>query len=200
MLLNDTEIEFSCTRGTLITPFEKSRLQPASYDVRLLPNLLVYNGKVEPLDLRTGVPGTYLKEFVMGKEGYILQPNEFVLGSTIEEVNVPNFLAVRFEGKSTLGRIGLTTHVTAGFVDPGFSGRITLEIKNLAPWPIVLYPKMDIGQLSFSAIGHIEEKDGSTEKNMHVFEAAVPYGSGRGSHYVVQEGPVAAVGMRGEPL
>lgn len=169
--------------------------------MRLLPNILVHNGAKEPLDLRSDVPAKYLKEFVMNEEGYVLNPDEFILGSTIEEVSVPDFLAVRFEGKSTLGRIGLTTHVTAGFVDPGFSGRITLEIKNLAPWPIVLYPRMDIGQVSFSLVGYVEEKkkEGFTQRKGRISGAVCPYGHRLGSHYIVQDGPVAAVGKRGKP-
>ena len=109
---------------------------------------------------------------------YALRPGEFILGSTVEAVSIPDYLACRFEGKSSLGRIGLTTHVTAGFVDPGFQGTITLEIKNENQFPILLKPGMLIGQLCFIRLNTKVDR---------------MYGSaGLGSHYQNQSGPTAS--------
>ncbi len=111
-------------------------------------------------------------------EGFVLHPGEFVLGSTLEAVTLPDDLAARVEGKSSLGRLGLLTHATAGFVDPGFSGHVTLELSNVATLPIVLWPGMKVGQLCFMRL---------TSASEH------PYGSAvYGSHYQGQRGPTAS--------
>jgi len=110
-----------------------------------------------------------------GDEPFVLHPGEFVLGSTFEQFTLPDDLAGRLEGKSSLGRLGLLTHSTAGFIDPGFSGHITLELSNVANLPITLYPGMKIGQISFLQM---------------TTEAEHPYGSGAvGSKYQHQVGP-----------
>ena len=112
------------------------------------------------------------------QEGFVLHPGEFVLGSTLETVSLPDDLAARVEGKSSLGRLGLLTHATAGFVDPGFTGHVTLELSNVATLPIMLWPGMKIGQLAFFRLSSSSEN---------------PYGSERyGSHYQGQRGPTAS--------
>ena len=111
-------------------------------------------------------------------EGFVLHPGEFVLGTTLETVSLPDDLAARVEGKSSLGRLGLLTHATAGFVDPGFTGHVTLELSNVATLPIMLWPGMKIGQLAFFRLSS---------------PAEYPYGSEKyGSHYQGQRGPTAS--------
>lgn len=176
---------------SLIRPFDPSRVQPASYDLTLHPKLLRVrqdrrlSGGVfpSPVDLRVSDPADLFTETWMGEEGYELAPHECVLGSTAEVVSCGADLAARVEGKSSLGRLFLTVHVTAGWIDPGFSGQVTLEIVNLAPWSVMLWPKMPIGQVNFMRM---------------VSPAEHPYGSAKlASHYQGQEGPTAPVGRRG---
>lgn len=184
MILNDSKIEALANSKHLIYPFNKSCVQPASYDVTLDFNLVLVkadskNAVFDPM-YRSSL-GVNYKTITIPEEGYILKPGEFVLGSTVEEVELPSNISARFDGKSSLGRMGLVTHVTAGFIDPGFRGQITLEIKNnnSEDIGIILRRGMHIGQIVFSFMTN---------------PAVRPYGSyGLGSHYQYQVGPTLSV-------
>jgi dCTP deaminase len=181
MILSDGTIRRLRSEGRLaIEPYSEAQLQPASYDVILGPELLVgmyaHAGEIDPRERNSGV-SWYRKTISRG--GYLLKPGEFILGATAERLTLADDLVARVEGKSSLGRLGLLVHVTAGFVDPGWAdGRITLELKNLSPLPIRIYAGMKIGQLSFAYLDCPAER---------------PYGSaGLGSHYQGQDGPEAS--------
>lgn len=148
-MLNDTEIKNLCVNRHMIIPFDEVNLQPCSYDVTLSKNIVRYFGRGEINAMYHTLHDLEYIRFSMNSEGFVLDPNEFILGSTNEGVTIPKNIAARFEGKSSLGRLGLATHVTAGFIDPGFDGDITLEIKNLNNHPIRIFPGMKIGQLCF---------------------------------------------------
>lgn len=195
MLLSDRDIRAAIDSGALaLDPFDPSLIQPSSIDVRLDRFLRVFNNSrythIDPRlpqeDLTTlvevgdgdGEDGVPISDGGVSSEPFILHPGEFVLGSTLECVTVPDNLAARLEGKSSLGRLGLLTHSTAGFVDPGFTGHITLELSNTANLPIALYPGMKIGQLALFGLSSPAES---------------PYGSGPlGSKYQGQRGPTAS--------
>jgi len=151
-------------------------VQPSSIDVKVSNLFRVFrNHTAAVLDVKKDL--TDLTELVEVKDGeaFMLHPGEFVLGSTLERVAVPSDLVARVEGKSSLGRLGLVIHSTAGFIDAGFDGHVTLELANLANLPMTLYPGMKIGQISFIKMTSPAEK---------------PYGSGaKGSKYQGQRGP-----------
>jgi dCTP deaminase len=177
MLLSDrdllTEIEDG---GLALDPFDATLVQPSSIDVRLDRFFRVFNNSrythIDPQVQQDDL--TSLVE-VEGDDAFVLHPGEFVLGSTYELVSLSDRLAGRLEGKSSLGRLGLLTHSTAGFIDPGFSGHITLELSNVANLPITLWPGMKIGQLCLFRL---------TSPSLH------PYGSAQyGSRYQGQRGP-----------
>lgn len=137
----------------LVTPFRSERLQPASIDLTLSDEFRTpENGSTIAVDL--GHPDTYAeltRQVNIGTgEGYVLHPGEFVLASTVECICLPAAIMARVEGKSSLGRLGLIVHATAGFIDPGFEGDITLEMTNLLRVPIILRPGLPICQISFS--------------------------------------------------
>lgn len=179
MLLNDSDIRRLSTDKRIIYPFREDQLQPASYDVTLGFGIVRFVGQ-GIIDAATKVltGGLDYYDYRIPDDGsYILDPGEFILGSTYESVSLPSNIAARFEGKSSLGRLGLATHVTAGFIDPGFRGQITLEIKNVNLHPIAISPRMRIGQLCFFETKPVEH----------------PYGSDEvGSHYQGQIGPTVA--------
>ena len=185
MLLSDWTIAELATTEDLIVPFHSEQLQPCSYDVTLdsLISRMVdaETEGVRAIDARSkDLFGIEYVEDVIPETGYCIEPDGFILASTREFVNIPDGIAARFEGKSSLGRLGLTTHVTAGFIDAGFSGQITLEIKNETKYQIYIYEGMKIGQLCFFELDK---------------EARRPYGSeGLGSHYQGQTGPTVARG------
>ncbi|WP_137723930.1 dCTP deaminase [Prescottella subtropica] len=177
MLLSDRDIRAEIASGRLgIDPFDTEMVQPSSVDVRLDGLFRVFdNTKYTHIDpaLRQDEL-TSLVEPAAG-EPFVLHPGEFVLGSTREVCTLPDDLAGRLEGKSSLGRLGLLTHSTAGFIDPGFSGHITLELSNVANLPITLWPGMKIGQLCLLRLSSAAES---------------PYGSSSvGSKYQGQRGP-----------
>ncbi|RVW01732.1 dCTP deaminase [Rhodococcus spongiicola] len=177
MLLSDRDLRAEISSGRLgIDPFEPEMVQPSSVDVRLDSLFRVFdNTKYTHIDpaLRQDEL-TSLVEPTAG-EPFVLHPGEFVLGSTLEVCTLPDNLAGRLEGKSSLGRLGLLTHSTAGFIDPGFSGHITLELSNVANLPITLWPGMKIGQLCLLKLTSAAEN---------------PYGSSAvGSKYQGQRGP-----------
>lgn len=177
MLLPDVAIQRRIEAGgIIIDPYDPSLLQPASLDVRVDRFFRVFKNSRHPyIDVRREQDDlTELVEIVNG-DPFILHPGEFVLGSTRERVGIPDDLVSRLEGKSSLGRLGLLIHSTAGFIDPGFDGHITLELSNVATLPITIYPGMRIGQLSFILLSEPAQK---------------PYGSkGLGSKYQGQRGP-----------
>ena len=177
MLLTDQDLRKEVESGRLaLDPFDVEMLQPSSIDVRLDRFFRVFNNTrythIDPAQQQDEL--TSLVETPEG-ERFVLHPGEFVLGSTYEMVTLPDDLAGRLEGKSSLGRLGLLTHSTAGFIDPGFSGHITLELSNVANLPITLHPGMKIGQLCLFKLSSPAEH---------------PYGSKQaGSRYQGQRGP-----------
>jgi dCTP deaminase len=177
MLLSDRDIRAEVQAGGLqLDPWDPDLIQPSSIDVRLDRFFRVFNNQhythIDPAlqqdDLTSPVE-------ISADQPFVLHPGEFVLGSTLEVITLPIHLASRLEGKSSLGRLGLITHATAGFIDPGFSGHITLELSNVANLPITLWPGMKIGQLCVFQLSSPAEH---------------PYGSARyGSRYQGQRGP-----------
>jgi dCTP deaminase len=151
VVLSDRSIKEEIAAGRLvIEPFDEALLQPSSVDVRVSGEFRVFhNSRQSYIDVRR--PSDDLTEVVQidGEAPFILHPGEFVLGSTLERVVVPGDLVARLEGKSSLGRLGLLIHSTAGYVDPGWDGTLTLELSNVARLPITIYYAMPIGQLSF---------------------------------------------------
>lgn len=180
MLLSDTDIRAHITTGSLgITPYDDTLVQPASIDVRLGRSFRVFeNHRMACIDPSADQGDLTRLVTPDGDDPFVLHPGEFVLATTLEEVSLPDDLAARLEGKSSLGRLGLVTHSTAGFIDPGFTGHVTLELSNVAPLPIKLWPGMKIGQLCFFQLSA---------------PAEFPYGSaGLGSRYQGQQGPTAS--------
>ena len=149
MLLSDRDIRAQIdSKRVGVEPFEEAMIQPSSVDVRLDKFFRVFeNHKYEVIDPALEQPELTREIIAEDGEAFILHPGEFVLASTYEVITLPDDIAGRLEGKSSLGRLGLLTHSTAGFIDPGFSGHITLELSNVANLPVKLYPGMKIGQL-----------------------------------------------------
>lgn len=177
MLLSDRDIlaEIDAQR-IRVEPYDATMIQPSSIDIRLDRFFRVFeNHRYPHIDPAVDQSDLTRQVEPEGDEPFILHPGEFVLGSTYEVCSLPDDIAARVEGKSSLGRLGLLTHATAGFVDPGFSGHVTLELANVATLPIKLYPGMKIGQLCFFRL---------TSPAEH------PYGSAKyGSRYQGQRGP-----------
>ena len=147
----------------MIDPYDASLIQPSSVDVRVDRRFRVFhNARYPYIDVRQPMDGLTEPVEVGGEEPFILHPGEFVLGQTLERVSLPDDLVARLEGKSSLGRLGLLIHSTAGFVDAGFSGNLTLELSNVANLPITIYEGMPIGQISFMRMdGPVENPYGS---------------------------------------
>jgi dCTP deaminase len=181
MILSDRDIRARLAQGDLvIEPLDDPELQiqPASVDLRLDSRFIVYKlPHVPVIDPRT--PETmesYTSSITMADgDPFVLHPGEFALGSTIERVRIPNDLVARVEGRSSFGRLAVVVHATAGFVDPGFEGQITLELSNLGRCAVLLYPGARISQLVFETMTSPAER---------------PYGAARGSKYQGQMGPV----------
>ena len=177
MLLSDRDIKSEVASGRVgIDPFQVEMVQPSSVDVRLDRFFRVFeNHRYSEIDPSTEQPDLTREVEVGADEHFILHPGEFVLASTYEVITLPHDIAGRLEGKSSLGRLGLLTHSTAGFIDPGFSGHITLELSNVANLPVKLFPGMKIGQLCLFKLSS---------------KAEHPYGSAiYGSRYQGQRGP-----------
>ena len=177
MVLSDGTIRRLITEGRIgIDPFDPGLMQPSSLDVRVDRFFRVFRNSRYPfIDVKAEQEELTELVEVVGDEAFILHPGEFVLGSTLERVTLPDDLVARLEGKSSLGRLGLLIHSTAGFIDPGFRGQVTLELSNVANLPIAIYPRMKIGQISFYQM---------------TTPADVPYGSPQlGSKYQGQSGP-----------
>ena len=176
-MLSDVDIKNALKEKLIeIDPLEESYIQPSSVDLKVGSDFRVFENhkyshidpKAEQQDLTTLVTATK-------DEPFVLHPGEFVLGTTFEKVSLSNKVVARLEGKSSLGRIGLLIHSTAGFVDPGFSGYLTLELSNVANLPIMIYPEMKIGQISFYYLNSPSEATYCSEAY--------------GSKYQGQEGP-----------
>ena len=178
VILSDRTIRAEIAAGRIVVdPFDPEMVQPSSIDVRLDDRFLVFRSHTRPvIDVKEDL--TDLTEMVRATDAqpFILHPGEFVLGSTLERVALPDDLVARLEGKSSLGRLGLMIHSTAGYVDPGWDGYLTLELSNVANLPITIYPGMKIGQISFFRLTTAADR---------------PYGAA-GSKYQGQRGPTAS--------
>ena len=151
MVLSDHTIKEEIAKGRIvITPLGEGCIQPASVDLHLDRNILIFrNNRVPYIDIRKTNDRLTDMLTMADDDPFMLHPGEFVLGSTLEHVEVPDDLVARLEGKSSLGRIGLLIHSTAGYVDPGWKGHLTLELSNVSSLPITLYHRMKIGQISY---------------------------------------------------
>jgi dCTP deaminase len=176
VLSDQTILEFTAAGRLRIQPFVTEHVQPSSVDLRLGRHFRVFeHSRYTHIDVREPQPGLTQGFEVLEGEPFVLHPGEFALGATLERVGLPDDLVGRLEGKSSLGRLGLIIHSTAGYIDPGFDGTITLELSNVAKLPIPLYPGMFIGQISFLTMTTPVDR---------------PYGSpGLGSKYQGQEQP-----------
>ena len=179
VILSDRSLKQQITEGRIvIEPLDEALIQPSSIDVRIANLFRVFRNHTRGvIDVKVDL--TELTELIEipqdGTQPFMLHPGEFVLGSTLERIAVPDDLVARIEGKSSLGRLGLLIHSTAGFIDAGFDGHVTLELANVASLPITLYPGMKIGQVSFMEM---------------TTPADNPYGKGAaGSKYQGQRGP-----------
>jgi len=183
VFLSDRDIRARLARGDLVVrPLDDPdrQVQPASIDLRLGNEFLVFKNVRLPV-LRVDEPGLVerIGETVRIEDGdeFILHPGEFALGSTYEWVEIPDDLVAKVEGRSSLGRLAVIVHATAGFIDPGFKGTITLELSNLGRVPVALKPKMRVSQIALAQMTSPAER---------------PYGEARGSKYQGQRGPVAS--------
>jgi dCTP deaminase len=181
VILSDRDIRAQIEAGRIvIEPFTPEAVQPSSVDLHLDSRFRVFrNSRYPYIDVRVEQPELTELVEISGDDPFILHPGEFVLGSTLERVALPDDLVARLEGKSSLGRLGLLIHSTAGYVDPGWDGNLTLELSNVANLPITLYQGMKIGQISFQRLTSPVE---------------VPYGDARiGSKYRGQRDPTASL-------
>jgi len=180
VILSDRTLREELAAGRIvIDPLDETCIQPSSVDLHVDGLFRVFRNHTTPF-IDPKQPQDDLTELVEVDDGdaFVLHPGEFVLGSTLEHVGLPDDLVARLEGKSSLGRLGLLIHSTAGFVDCGFRGHLTLELSNVANLPIAIYPGMKIGQISFLRM---------------TTAADVPYGSdATGSKYQGQRGPTAS--------
>lgn len=177
VILSDRTIREEVAAGRIvIEPFEDKAIQPSSVDLRLDSYFRVFrNHTLSHIDVKQNLEELTELVEASDEDPFVLHPGEFVLGSTLERVAIPSDLVGRIEGKSSLGRLGLLIHTTAGFVDAGWDGQLTLEFSNVASLPITLYPGMKIGQISFIRM---------------TTDADQPYGTGKlGSKYQGQKGP-----------
>jgi dCTP deaminase len=180
LILSDRDILAAIADGRVgIEPFDPADVQPSSVDLHVDRFFRTFHNARHPyIDVKRPMEDLTELVEVSAEEAFILHPGEFVLGSTKEYVRLPDDLVARLEGKSSLGRLGLLIHSTAGYVDPGFEGHLTLELSNVANLPITIYPGMRIGQISFFVLSS---------------PAQSPYGSQRiGSKYQGQRGPTAS--------
>lgn len=180
MVLSDRDIKHEMEQGRIvIEPLQLKDVQPASVDVRLGSNFRIFRNSTHAyIDPLIEQPDLTEEVVVPEGEAFILHPGQFALGTTLERIVLPDDILGKLEGKSTLGRLGLMIHSTAGYVDPGWDGELTLELSNVATLPIMLHPGMRIGQLSFERMSSPVER---------------PYGSAQlGSHYQGQKGATAS--------
>ena len=152
MVLSDHTIKLEMAAGHIgVDPCDPSDIQPSSVDLHLGDDFQVFrNSRYPYIDPSREQPGLTERVSASREEPFVLHPGEFALGTTVERITLPADIVGRLEGKSSLGRLGLLIHSTAGYVDPGWEGRLTLELSNVANLPILLTPGMKIGQISFS--------------------------------------------------
>lgn len=180
MVLSDRDIKREMQQGRIIIePLQLKDVQPASVDVRLGSNFRIFRNSTHTyIDPLIEQPDLTEEVIVPEGESFVLHPGQFALGTTLERIVLPDDILGKLEGKSTLGRLGLMIHSTAGYVDPGWDGELTLELSNVATLPIMLHPGMRIGQMSFERMSSPVER---------------PYGSAQlGSHYQGQKGATAS--------
>ncbi|MFA6602955.1 MAG: dCTP deaminase [Candidatus Shapirobacteria bacterium] len=179
MILTDRDIKTRVKTDLGIEPFEASCVQPSSYDLHLMSEVLVFdNYQASEIDVRQKIDVT--RKVNIEDSGFVVHPGEFILGSTTEKFKIPLDLAGKLEGKSSLGRLGLLIHATAGFVDPGFEGQLTFEITNVSRLPIRIYGGMKVAQICFLTMSGVVE---------------IGYGDKRlGSKYGGQLGPTPSMG------
>jgi len=179
MILSDRHIKEAVKKRLIeIDPFDDMLVGSASVDVRLDKKFLVFQHADHPfIDVKKPNPDLTKEVIVQGEKPFILHPGEFVLGSTMERVKLPSDIVARIEGKSSLGRLGLLIHSTAGFVHPGWNGKLTLELSNVSRLPMTLYPGMPIGQLFFMTMSEASEH---------------PYGTAPLDYYQGQDGASAS--------
>jgi len=166
MVLSDRTIRAEVEAGRLVfDPFDPEMIQPSSVDMRADGKFRVFHNARYPfIDVRQPMEGLTELVEVGDDEPFILHPGEFVLGQTLERVTLPDDLVGRLEGKSSIGRLGLLIHSTAGFIDPGFDGNLTLELSNVANLPITIYRRMPIGQISFMRMDAAVERPYGSEE------------------------------------
>ena len=164
MILSDREIKALITSGHVYVPTDNHpldlelQLGPSSIDLRLGPEMLLFdNHAMRLIDLSDKNPPRMRRVQIDEKEGFVLHPGEFVLGTTVEAVKIPEDLVGRLEGRSSLGRLGLVIHATAGFIDPGFEGQLTLEMQNVGTQPLLLRPYQRICQVCFLRMSQTPE-------------------------------------------
>ncbi len=179
MILSDIDIKKEIkAKRLIVTPFNPKNIQPASLDVKLGNEIRIFkNTQKAYLDVKEPFED-YMELIKIPKDKpLIVHPGEFLLGTTVEKVKLPNDLVGQLNGRSSLGRLGIIVHATAGFIDPGFDGYITLEMTNVANIPIALYPGMRIGQIAFIRLSTPSSK---------------PYGKKLNSKYLGQKGPTTS--------
>lgn len=180
MILSDRDIKRHIEEGKItITPFEPSRVQPASVDLRLDKTFLIFDTvNHHIIDVKEPTDGLMRRVEIDETKPFILHPGEFALGATYEEVGVGNDVVGRLEGKSSLGRLGIIIHATAGYLDPGNRLKLTLELSNIGALPVKLYYKMPIAQMSFSPLSSAAERPyGAKELGSKYFGAQEPQAS-----------------------
>lgn len=179
MILSDRDIQKEISKKRLrISPFKRSSIQPASYDVTLGSEFRIFkNTQKAYLDVKEDFSKFMELVKIPNGKPLIVHPREFLLGTTTEKFKIPDDLVAQLMGRSSIGRLGIIVHATAGFIDPGFEGYVTLEMTNVANIPIALYPGMRIGQVSFTRLS-------TPAKN--------PYDTTRGSKYKGQKGPTVS--------
>lgn len=179
MILSDQDLQQEIKKKRIvISPFTKNSIQPASYDVTLGEQFRIFkNTQKAYLDIKEDFSEFMELIKIPKNKPLIIHPGEFLLGTTQERVKLPDDIVAQLMGRSSIGRLGIIVHATAGFIDPGFEGYITLEMTNVANIPIALYPGMRIGQLSFTRM---------------TSPAQNPYSSKRGSKYSGQKGPTVS--------
>jgi dCTP deaminase len=179
MILSDRDIKAALASGRIvIEPLDDPdmQIQPASVDLRLGTHFLVFkHAKKAYINPLADDATEYTEEVeVAADEPFILHPGEFMLGTTMERVELPDDLVGRVDGRSSIGRLAIMIHATAGYVDPGYRGQVTLELSNVGKMPVLLFPGMRVCQISFEPMTSTADR---------------PYGSGRGSKYQDQSGP-----------
>lgn len=180
MILSDRDIKKYLAEGKIsLSPFRPEAVQPASVDLRLGDTFLIFDTvNHHIIDVKQPIDGLMRKVIASSDKPFILHPGEFALGATFEEIGVDNSVVGRLEGKSSLGRLGIIIHATAGYLDPGNKLRLTLELSNIGSLPVKLYPGMPIAQMSFSPLSsECERAYGSSELGSKYYGAQEPQAS-----------------------